>query len=134
MPGLDVSCFQADHWLDISNRNLKLAASAVQQPDCFGYLMKLGHRWKAWKRRYCVLKDACLYFYQDSSSDGALGTCYSLLGVAQSVKGRVMGRMGRDHFLHTSQLYTVCPLNNESAFIAKKRMNVFRNFYYKLSI
>jgi len=65
-----------DHWLDISNRNLKLAASAVQHPDCYGYLMKLGHRWKAWKRRYCVLKDACLYFYQDSGSDGALGTCY----------------------------------------------------------
>jgi len=65
-----------DHWLDISNRNLKLAASAVQHPDCYGYLMKLGHRWKAWKRRYCVLKDACLYFYQDNGSDGALGTCY----------------------------------------------------------
>jgi hypothetical protein len=64
---------QVDHWLDISNRNLKLAASAVQHPDCYGYLMKLGHRWKAWKRRYCVLKDACLYFYQDSGSDGALG-------------------------------------------------------------
>ncbi|XP_023707190.1 uncharacterized protein LOC111864256 isoform X6 [Cryptotermes secundus] len=64
---------QMDQWLDISNRKLKLAASAVQQPDCFGYLMKLGHKWKAWKRRYCVLKDACLYFYQDGSSDGALG-------------------------------------------------------------
>lgn len=62
-----------DQWLDISNRNLKLAASAVQQPDCFGYLMKLGHKWKAWKRRYCVLKDACLYIYQDGSSDAALG-------------------------------------------------------------
>jgi hypothetical protein len=77
MPGSDVSYFQVDQWLDISNRNLKLAASAVQQPDCFGYLMKLGHKWKAWKRRYCVLKDACLYFYQDGSSDGALGTFYS---------------------------------------------------------
>ncbi|XP_021915530.1 uncharacterized protein LOC110827811 isoform X3 [Zootermopsis nevadensis] len=64
---------QVDQWLDISNRNLKLAASAVQQPDCFGYVMKLGHKWKAWKRRYCVLKDACLYFYQDGSSDAALG-------------------------------------------------------------
>lgn len=68
---------QVDQWLDISNRNLKLAASAVQQPDCFGYVMKLGHKWKAWKRRYCVLKDACLYFYQDGSSDAALGTLYS---------------------------------------------------------
>jgi hypothetical protein len=73
VPGIDMLYFQMDQWLDISNKNLKLAASAVQQPDCFGYLMKLGHKWKAWKRRYCVLKDACLYFYQDGSSDGALG-------------------------------------------------------------
>ncbi|XP_069699614.1 microtubule-associated protein futsch isoform X3 [Periplaneta americana] len=79
---------QVDQWLDISNRNLKLAASAVQQPDCFGYLMKLGHKWKAWKRRYCVLKDACLYFYQDGNSDGALGmTCLHGYRVQNSTAG-----------------------------------------------
>jgi hypothetical protein len=80
MPRFELLYFQMDHWLDISNRNLKLAASAVQQPDCFGYLMKLGHKWKAWKRRYCVLKDACLYFYQDGNSDAALGAFHSSFG------------------------------------------------------
>ncbi|GLH04087.1 Regulator of G-protein signaling loco, partial [Gryllus bimaculatus] len=59
----------ATRWLAVISHSIERNT----QPDCFGYLMKLGQRWKAWQRRYCVLKDACLYFYQDGSSDSALG-------------------------------------------------------------
>lgn len=64
----------ADAWLEQARRNLTLAPNAIPKPDCFGYLVKLGTQWKSWSRRYCVLKDACLYFYQDANSRSAFGT------------------------------------------------------------
>ncbi|XP_055918728.1 uncharacterized protein LOC129950834 [Eupeodes corollae] len=67
------SATQADPWLDMSSRNLKLPPGGIDRPDCFGYLMKLGSRWCGWSKRYCVLKDACLYFYQDANSKVAFG-------------------------------------------------------------
>lgn len=77
-----------DELLEETKRNLTLAPSAVNEPDCFGYLIKLGTQWKSWSRRYCVLKDACLYFYQDANATSAFGVGY-LHGykVQQSVSG-----------------------------------------------
>lgn len=63
----------ADSWLEQTRRNLSLSPNALYKPDCFGYLNKLGSKWKTWSRRYCVLKDACIYFYQDANSKCSYG-------------------------------------------------------------
>lgn len=62
-----------DTILEQTRRNLTLPPNSIAKPDCFGYLVKLGNQWKSWSRRYCVLKDACLYFYQDINAKSAFG-------------------------------------------------------------
>ncbi|KAG5899753.1 hypothetical protein JTB14_006091 [Gonioctena quinquepunctata] len=65
-----------DEFLEKSRRNLSLPPCSIPEPDCFGYLVKLGTQWKSWSKRYCVLKDACLYFYQDANAKSAFGAAY----------------------------------------------------------
>lgn len=67
-----------DDYLNETRKNLAIPPSAICQPDCFGYLIKLGTQWKSWNRRYCVLKDACLYFYQDANAKCAFGELETL--------------------------------------------------------
>ena len=41
--------------------------------DCRGFLLKLDGRSKTWKKRFCVLCDACLYLYVDKEAHSAIG-------------------------------------------------------------
>ncbi|OXU21856.1 hypothetical protein TSAR_014411 [Trichomalopsis sarcophagae] len=70
---------KADTWLDASLKLQQLPACMIQRADCFGYLSKQHERVRrtssptGWSRRYCVLKDAALYFYDDANSERAFG-------------------------------------------------------------
>ncbi|XP_076169063.1 uncharacterized protein LOC143147586 isoform X2 [Ptiloglossa arizonensis] len=70
---------QVDTWLEASLRMREMAACAIQRPDCFGYLSKQQEHARktssptGWSRRYCVLKDAALYFYDDGNAEKAFG-------------------------------------------------------------
>ncbi|XP_077990609.1 uncharacterized protein LOC144444931 [Glandiceps talaboti] len=67
---------KADPWLGISTHNVGLPAYSIANPECHGYLYKMGGRRKNWRRRYCVLKDACLYYYTDVSATMAQGVAH----------------------------------------------------------
>lgn len=85
---IQVEClfFQKESFLSVSSHNVGLPALEVRRPECSGYLQKVGNRHKTWRRRYCILKDACLYYYKSMNSLSALGkffiSCLSLLCTA----------------------------------------------------
>lgn len=66
-------------WLETSLKMRDTAACTIQKPDCFGYLSKQQEHARktssptGWSRRYCVLKDAVLYFYDDANAEKAFG-------------------------------------------------------------
>ncbi|KAI5749540.1 hypothetical protein M8J76_008094 [Diaphorina citri] len=55
-------------WL--SEASIRKPPSRILNPQHSGHLFVLG---RSWKRRFCVLKNACLYIYSDISSDAAIG-------------------------------------------------------------
>ncbi|XP_059471674.1 uncharacterized protein LOC132194433 isoform X2 [Neocloeon triangulifer] len=62
-------------WEDrlVNRGTLGLNPSDIINPDCFGFLNKLGRRWRNWNRLYCVLKDACLFLFPTPDSPRASG-------------------------------------------------------------
>jgi len=62
-----------DNWIDASAHNVRLPALSISNVDCSGYLHKMGGHYKSWKKRYCVLKDGCLFYYCDVNSRSAQG-------------------------------------------------------------
>ncbi|KAK3594238.1 hypothetical protein CHS0354_008576 [Potamilus streckersoni] len=65
-----------DSWLDVTSINVQLPALDIRQPDCSGWLYKLGRSSRHWIKRYSVLKDACIYFYKTLSSTEARGVAH----------------------------------------------------------
>ena len=54
--------------------NVAIPALSIKNPDCHGYLTKQGAKSvRSWKRRYCVLKNGCLYYYREMADTTALG-------------------------------------------------------------
>lgn len=59
--------------MDTVVSNMHAPCGSLVDPDCQGYLCKLSQQWKSWKKRFLVLKDACLYFYKDRNAPVAVG-------------------------------------------------------------
>ncbi|XP_077541649.1 uncharacterized protein LOC144153792 isoform X2 [Haemaphysalis longicornis] len=60
-------------YMDTVVSNMHAPCGSLVDPDCQGYLCKLSQQWKSWKKRFLVLKDACLYFYKDRNAPVAVG-------------------------------------------------------------
>lgn len=69
--------FQIDPFVNKSVRNACLPPTAIEKPDCQGYLGNLcsqkGNKTNTWRRRYYILKDACIYIYSDYYAENAIG-------------------------------------------------------------
>lgn len=80
-------------WLD--EDNLKSVITVDPQSDCQGFLSTLVHHCgKSWKKYYCVLKGARLYFFVDS--------------VTRFANGNII-----DSFCYIESDYTQCILHNQ---------------------
>ncbi|KAF5288318.1 hypothetical protein FQR65_LT12052 [Abscondita terminalis] len=78
-------CENIDARLEKRNQNKMLSPSAISTPDCFGYLTQF--QFNSYTRRYCILKDACLYLYEDVNSKNALEvTCLYEYKVQKSIE------------------------------------------------
>lgn len=62
-----------DPYLHINSVYASSPASAICDLDCAGFLGKFSHSNKIWRQRYFVLKDSCLFMYEDITSSQAVG-------------------------------------------------------------
>ncbi|BFZ21225.1 hypothetical protein BsWGS_24264 [Bradybaena similaris] len=65
-----------ESFLSVSSHNVGLPALHIMKPECAGFLGKLSPSKRTWRRRYCILKDACVYYYKDKTSVSALGVAH----------------------------------------------------------
>jgi hypothetical protein len=73
---LSLSLFP-DHYFSLSSVRLSSThALAIPEPDCAGLLGKFSHVNKVWRQRYFVLKDGCLFMYEDVTSTKSLGALF----------------------------------------------------------
>lgn len=56
-----------------SAHNIGLSALSIKEPECSGFLYKQGQHFKTWKRRYCILQCAQLFYYGEMSETTAYG-------------------------------------------------------------
>lgn len=52
---------------------MSIPATSIDDPDCHGFLTKQGNIHKTWRKRYCVLKYGCLFYYEDMTDKVAIG-------------------------------------------------------------
>ncbi|XP_055872350.1 uncharacterized protein LOC106073904 [Biomphalaria glabrata] len=65
-----------ESFLSVSSHNVSLPALDIRRPECTGFLGKLSPSRRHWRKRYCILKDACVYYYKDVNSLSALGVAH----------------------------------------------------------
>lgn len=94
----------------------------IQRPDCFGYLSKqAGSQSRefgsSWSRRYCVLKDAVIYFYDDANAERAFGVAF--------VRGYSVhwGASGSDGRKHAFELQPPDPTQRSHIFATESEMD-----------
>lgn len=95
-----VIIFQSDAWLDEIFSMKQYSPDSIPNPDCCGYLNRQieienkTFRTSDWLKRYCVLKDAVLFFYDNMEAYSAYG-CVCLHGL--KVLGNTTRITGRKH-------------------------------------
>ncbi|XP_065574346.1 uncharacterized protein LOC136036193 isoform X3 [Artemia franciscana] len=70
------SATQHDIWMSAVRKCIQSFPDQITSPDCQGILSKLGHRVRVWTKYYCLLKDACLYFYNNKEPSNAIGVVF----------------------------------------------------------
>jgi tripartite motif-containing protein 2/3 len=93
---------------------VSIPALSIRDAECHGWLYKQGGSHKNWKRRYCVLKDKCLYYYKEMTDQTALGVMkmqgYKMTKQPLSGKKHLFSAIPPDDNLRTFHFYTLSEL------------------------